>query len=147
MEMISYGLENKVVLITGVNNPQGIGATTAYAFAREKAKLVLVYKKIFRQFDKSKIHKNGVDRYYAANAGNADILENKIKEIDVECIVLEGDISNENAVKEIYSTAQKKCGKIDVLVNNAAVDDENGFDTIEKVTQKVIDETFAVNVR
>ena len=59
MEMISYGLENKVILITGTNNPQGIGAATAYAFAREKAKLVLVYKKIFRQFDKSKIHKNG----------------------------------------------------------------------------------------
>ena len=145
--MISYGLENKVVLITGVNNPQGIGAATAYAFAREKTKLVLVYKKIFRQFDKSKINKNGVDRYYAANAGSADIVENKIKEINAECIVLEGDISNEDSVKEIYSKALKKDGKIDVLVNNAAVDDENGFDTIEKITQKVIDETFAVNVR
>ena len=45
--MISYGLENKVVLITGVNNPQGIGAATAYAFAREKTKLVLVYKTLY----------------------------------------------------------------------------------------------------
>jgi 3-oxoacyl-[acyl-carrier protein] reductase len=32
-------------------------------------------------------------------------------------------------------------------VNNAATDDENGFDTIEKITQNVIDDTFAVNVR
>ena len=145
--MISYGLENKVVLITGINNPQGIGAAASYAFAREKAKLVLVYKKIFRKFDKSKINKNGVDRYYASNAGNAEIVENKIKEINAECIILESDISNENSVKEIYSTTLKKYGKIDVLINNAAVDDENGFDTIEKITQKVIDETFAVNVR
>ena len=30
--MIDYGLKNKVVLITGANNPQGIGATTALAF-------------------------------------------------------------------------------------------------------------------
>lgn len=26
--MIDYGLKNKVVLITGANNPQGIGAAT-----------------------------------------------------------------------------------------------------------------------
>ena len=52
--MIDYGLKGRVVLITGVNNPQGIGATTALAFAREEAKLVLVYKKINRSFDKDK---------------------------------------------------------------------------------------------
>ena len=33
--MIDYGLKDKVALITGANNPQGIGATTALAFARE----------------------------------------------------------------------------------------------------------------
>ena len=57
--MINYGLKNRVVLITGANNPQGIGATTALAFAREGAKVVLVYKKIFRPFDKNKTDKNG----------------------------------------------------------------------------------------
>ncbi len=36
---------------------------------------------------------------------------------------------------------------MDILVNNAAVDDENGFDTIERITRSVIDDTFAVNVR
>ena len=46
--MINYGLKDKVVLITGANNPQGIGATAALAFAREGAKVVLVYKKIAR---------------------------------------------------------------------------------------------------
>ena len=62
-------------------------------------------------------------------------------------LVLESDISNEDAVKEIYSTILAKYGRVDILVNNAATDDENGFDTIEKITQKVIDDTFAVNVR
>ena len=38
-------------------------------------------------------------------------------------------------------------GRVDILVNNAATDDENGFDTIEKLTQQVVDDTFAVNVR
>lgn len=69
IQMIDYGLKGKVALITGVNNPQGIGATTALAFAREGTKLVLVYKRIDRPYDKNKTGKNGVDRYYAANAG------------------------------------------------------------------------------
>ncbi len=33
------------------------------------------------------------------------------------------------------------------MFNNAATDDETGCDTIETITQKVIDDTFAVNVR
>jgi 3-oxoacyl-[acyl-carrier protein] reductase len=36
---------------------------------------------------------------------------------------------------------------VDILVNNAADGDMDGLDTIEKITQNVIDETFAVNVR
>ena len=44
--MINYELKDRVALITGANNPQGIGATTAFAFAREGAKVVLVYKKV-----------------------------------------------------------------------------------------------------
>ena len=81
--MVDYGLRDRVVLITGVNNPQGIGATTALAFAREGAKLVLVYKKIDRKFDKDKTGENGVDRYYAANAGDAEYVEEKLQEMNV----------------------------------------------------------------
>ena len=145
--MIDYGLKDKVVIITGANNPQGIGATTALAFAREGSKVALIYKKVLRPFDKNKTDKNGVDRYYQANAQNADIVESKLKEINADYMVLESDISNENAVKEIYSAVIARFGKVNVLVNNAATDDENGFDTIEKITPKVIDNTFAVNVR
>ena len=43
--------------------------------------------------------------------------------------------------------AIEKYGKVDILVNNAADGDMDGIDTIEKITQDVIDETFAVNVR
>lgn len=145
--MINYGLKNRVALITGANNPQGIGATTALAFAREGAKVVLVYKKIFRPFDKNKTDKNGTDRYFEANAGNADIVESKLKEINADYIILESDISNEDDVNAIYSTVMERYGKIDILVNNAAEGDMDGLDTIEKITPDVIDDTFAVNVR
>lgn len=145
--MVNYGLKNKVAIITGANNPQGIGATTALAFANQGAKVVLVYKKISRQFDKNKTNKNGVDRYYQANAGNAKIVESKLKEINADYIILESDISNEDAVKEIYSATIKQFGQVNILVNNAAAGDMDGLDTIEKITQDVIDDTFAVNVK
>ena len=145
--MVNYGLKDKVALITGANNPQGIGATTALAFAREGAKVVLVYKKVSRPFDQSKTDKNGVDRYYASNAGNADVVAGKLREMNADYLVLESDISDEDAVKDIYAQALAKYGKVDILVNNAATDDENGFDTIEKITRSVIDDTFGVNVR
>ena len=145
--MIDYGLTNKVALITGANNPYGIGAATALAFAREGAKVVLVYKRVFRPFDPAKTDRNGVDRYYFANAGSADAVENKLKEIHADYFVLESDISNEEAVKDIYKAVIQRFGRIDILVNNAATDDETGKDTIETITQSVIEDTFAVNVR
>ena len=145
--MINYGLEGKVAIVTGANNPWGIGAATALAFAREGAKVVLVYKKVFRPFDPGKIDRNGVDRYYGANAGTADAVAQKLKEMNADCLVLESDISDEAAVKEIYREVLKKYERVDILINNAATDDETGCDTIETITQKVIDDTFAVNVR
>ena len=129
--MIDYGLKGRVALITGINNPQGIGAATALAFAREGTKLVLVYKKIDRPFDKDKTGNNGADRYYAANAGDADHLERSLLEMDAEYLILKRDISDEDAVKDIYKAAVDRFGRVDILVNNAAVDDENGLDTIE----------------
>ena len=145
--MIDYGLKDRVALITGANNPWGIGATTALAFAREGAKIVLVYKRVDRPFDAAKTDKNGVDRYYSANAGDTALVEEKLKEMNSDYLVIESDISVEENVKSIYDQAIAKYGRVDILVNNAATDDETGLDTIEKITPSVIDDTFAVNVR
>ena len=145
--MVDYGLKDRVALITGANNPQGIGVATALAFAREGAKVALVYKKVTRPFDANKTDRNGVDRYYRANAGNADAVESRLKEMGADYLILESDISDDAAVKEIYSAVLERFGRVDILVNNAATDDETGSDTIEKITQNVIDDTFAVNVR
>ena len=145
--MVDYGLKDKVALITGANNPQGIGATTALLFAREGAKVVLVYKKIPRAFDEAKTDKNGADRYFAANAGDTSVVEKMLCEIGADYLVIESDISNENSVEEIYAKALLKYGHVDVLVNNAADGDMDGIDTIETITQSVVDDTFAINVR
>ena len=145
--MVDYGLKDRVALITGANNPQGIGAATALAFAREGAKVALVYKRIPRPFDQDKTDRNGVDRYFEANAGNAAAVERKLKEMNADFLVIESDISDDDAVKDIYSRVLERYGKVDILVNNAADGDMDGVDTIEKITRDVIDDTFAVNVR
>ncbi|MBR5204523.1 MAG: SDR family oxidoreductase [Bacteroidaceae bacterium] len=145
--MINYGLKDRVALITGANNPQGIGATTALAFAREGVKVVLVYKRIPRPFDADKADRNGADRYYQANAGDASAVEKKLQEMNADYLIIENDITQEDAVKSIYATIIERYGRVDILVNNAADCDCDGFDTIEQITRSVIDDTFAINVR
>lgn len=145
--MVDYELKDRVAIVTGANNPQGIGAATALALAREGARVVLVYRRIARDFDESKAGTNGVDRYYMANAGDASEVEARLSELGADYLVLEKDISDEAQVQEIFEAAIERFGGVDVLVNNAATDDENGNDTIETVTREVIDNTFSVNVR
>lgn len=41
--MIDTGLRDKVVVVTGANNPHGIGAAVARAFATQRAKVFLHY--------------------------------------------------------------------------------------------------------
>ena len=144
---MDLGLKNKVALITGANNPQGIGAAAAYAFACEGAKLVIAYKKIIREYDDDKTNHNGLDRYFKANSDSADEVEEKLRSMGADCLIIESDISNEECVKSIFSRAIERFGKVDILVNNAADADSNDNDTIETVTLDVIDKTFATNVR
>ena len=145
--MVNYGLADKVAIITGANNPWGIGATTALAFAREGARVVLVYKRLDRPFAPEKTDRNGVDRYFAANAGGADAVTQRLSDMGADYLVIESDITDEDAVKSIYAEVLAKYGRVDILVNNAADGDMDGIDTIESVSCRVIDDTFAVNVR
>ena len=69
--MVNYGLQDRVAIITGTNNPQGIGATTALAFAREGAKVVLVYKKIARPFGPEKTARMLTGQVIKVSGGHA----------------------------------------------------------------------------
>ncbi len=145
--MIDYGLANKVVLITGANNPEGIGATTALHFAEQKAKIAILYKKIKQPYDDAKVKNMGLDRYFKANSGDTFFVEERLTSLNTEFIVIEGDISDEENIKYIFDKIEERFGTVDILVNNAAEADPYGNDTIETLNKTVIDNTFAVNVR
>ena len=144
---MNLGLQNRIAIITGTNNPQGIGAATALAFANEGVRLALVYKKIPHEYDEIKTGTDGVDRYFKANSGDMTQVEEQLNALKAEYLVLESDISNERCVEEIFDRVIERFGKADILVNNAAAADDGDNDTIETIMQNVIDETFAVNVR
>jgi NAD(P)-dependent dehydrogenase (short-subunit alcohol dehydrogenase family) len=114
-------LRNKVAIITGGDS--GIGKAVAIAFAKEGANVVIAYRQD---------HKD------------AGITADRIKEIGQQCLVIPGDVSKAAHCKKIIQQAIKQFGKIDILVNNAAV--QFPQEELKDITEKQLRETFEVNI-
>ena len=91
-------LKNKVALITGAS--RGIGKATVLLFAKEGARVVVNYIKSDQKAD-------GVVKKIIKNGGLA--------------ISVKADVSDEQQVKKMMSSAVEKFGRIDILVNNAGI--------------------------
>lgn len=91
-------LKDKIALITGSSS--GIGKTTAIRFAKEGAKLVVNYRE----------NKTG---------GEETIKE--IQKWGVECLLVQADVSKPEDVERMFDEVVKKFGTVDILVNNAAI--------------------------
>jgi NAD(P)-dependent dehydrogenase (short-subunit alcohol dehydrogenase family) len=89
--------ENKVAMITGA--AVGIGRATAIEMAKEGAKLALL----------------------DINPETLDALKKELEAYPVEVEVYVCDISDLDRVNEVVADAIQKLGKIDILVNNAAL--------------------------
>lgn len=92
---IMFNLKGKVALITG--SARGIGKGIALGFAKQGADIVI----------------NDL------NAQEASKTVEEIKKLGVKAIKIIADVTDENAVKEMFSTIKKEFGKLDILVNNA----------------------------
>ncbi|HSI69629.1 MAG TPA: SDR family oxidoreductase [Gillisia sp.] len=114
-------LENKVALITGGDS--GIGRSVAVYFAREGANVAIVY----LEEDK-------------------DAMETKemVEAEGKKCLVLEGDLKQEEFCKEIVIKCVKEFGGLNILVNNAAI--QFSKDKVEDLTTEEIKETFETNI-
>jgi NAD(P)-dependent dehydrogenase (short-subunit alcohol dehydrogenase family) len=89
-------LEEKVVIITG--GARGIGRHAAKTFAREKAKVVIA------DFDKEWLQKTS----------------DELSQV-TETLGIEVDVRNESAVEKMVGRVLDRLGRIDVLVNDAAI--------------------------
>lgn len=122
--MIDPGLDEKVALVTGGNNPYGIGAAIARVFASHGVKVFIHY---FRQAieapDKDqKAHEQqdpGFAFYLQQQAKTADGVLASIRKSGGNAESWEGDLREPENVHRLFERAKKAFGHIDILVNNA----------------------------
>ena len=114
-------LQNKVALITGGDS--GIGKAVAVLFAQEGADIALAYLNEHEDALKTK----GI-----------------VEETGRRCLLIDADIAREANCKRIVKAVVKKYGRIDILVNNAAIHYEQK--SIAGITRDQLMKTFAVNI-
>ncbi len=117
----SRKLENKTAIITGGDS--GIGRAVAIAFAREGCNVGIVY---YNE------HKDAKE--------TMKLVEKEGR----ECLLIPGDIQDENFCKRSVERTFKQFGRLDIVVNNAAV--QFPQKSIEKISHKQLLKTFSTNI-
>jgi 3-oxoacyl-[acyl-carrier protein] reductase len=113
--MIDPQLENKIAIVTGANNPIGIGAAIAKALAIQGVKVFLTYVCIEATDNEPK------DSPYVINrAKDASEVVQAIRDAGGICEAQEVDISNPKAIPTLFDTVEATFGHVDILINNAA---------------------------
>ncbi|MGE6551206.1 SDR family oxidoreductase [Bacillus mycoides] len=117
----SEKLKGKNVLITGGDS--GIGRAVSIAFAKEGANIAIAY----------------LDE-------DEDATETKqlVEKEGVNCVLLPGDLSNEQHCKEIVEETAQQLGGLNVLVNNVA--QQYPQQGLEYITAEQLEKTFRINI-
>ena len=119
--MIDPALNEKVVLVTGGNNPYGIGAAISSEFAFHGAQ---VFIHGFRQEidfpSHSQEKKPGLSFFFEQQRKTADEVVSSIREAGGEAEHWEGDLRDPNNATLLFEKAEEAFGQVDILVNNAA---------------------------
>jgi len=119
--MIDPGLRGKVVVVTGANNPFGIGAATARAFAAQGARVFVSYlRRAFPQPAEADPATPGPGYFLARQASSVDAVLRSIREAGGEVEAWEGDLADPDNVPRLFDQVEAKLGPPSVLVNNAA---------------------------
>ena len=149
--MIDTGLKEKVALITGGNNPYGIGAAIARAFASEAVKICVTYLQESPELygvpiaaaKQATSPSSEFGRYQTFQ--NADEVVQDIRGRGGIIEAIEFDLSEDHKIKDLFNQIEQTFGTIDILVNNAT--HCNYPDNVLDTTAGKIDQHFAVNTR
>jgi NAD(P)-dependent dehydrogenase (short-subunit alcohol dehydrogenase family) len=117
----SRKLQDKVAIITGGDS--GIGRAVAIAFAKEGAAIAIVYLEEEKDANETR-------RLVEKHGG--------------KCLLIAGDVGQEEFCRKAVERTIKEFGKIDILVNNAA--EQHPQESIEKITEKQLERTFRTNI-
>jgi glucose 1-dehydrogenase len=97
-------LENKVAIVTGASS--GIGKSIALAFAREGAAVT-------------------VD--YAGNREAAEAVAAQIEDAGGKALAIQADVTVQKDVESLVHKTAEEFGRLDVMVNNAGIEDQMPF--------------------
>jgi NAD(P)-dependent dehydrogenase (short-subunit alcohol dehydrogenase family) len=114
-------LAGKIALITGGDS--GIGRAVAIAFAKEGARIAIVYLNEHR---------------------DAKETQREVKDYGADCLLIAGDVGRETFCERAVQRCAKEFGGLDILVNNAA--EQHPKDSIGKITEKQLVKTFRTNI-
>ena len=117
----SFKLKGKIALITGADS--GIGRSVAVHFAKEGADIAIVYLSEKKDAEETKI---------------------LVEAENQKCLLIKGDLKQEKFCKSLVSEVGKKLGRINILVNNAAVQFPQS--EIKDISKKQLEETFETNI-
>jgi NAD(P)-dependent dehydrogenase (short-subunit alcohol dehydrogenase family) len=125
--MLDTGLGNRVALVTGGNNPRGIGAATARALAREGVAVFIHYFRtpipdFARSAEADAPDAPGVALYYALRTRSAQEVVDGIRASGGRAEAWEADLAEPSTIPELYDRAERAFGPVEVLVNNAAAE-------------------------
>ncbi|MBC9933701.1 SDR family oxidoreductase [Chitinophaga qingshengii] len=118
---VKGSLQGKVAVITGGDS--GIGRAVAVAFAREGADVAIAY------FDEKE---------------DAGITAKEVKRYGRQCLTIAGDVREENHCRDIIRKVIKQFKKLDIVVNNAAVQYPQAG--LEDITAEQLHKTFETNI-
>ncbi|GIV97880.1 MAG: NAD(P)-dependent oxidoreductase [Herpetosiphonaceae bacterium] len=114
-------LRDRVALITGGDS--GIGRAVAIAFAKEGAHIAVVY---------------------LNEHGDAEETKRQVEQEDRRCMLIAGDIGDEQFCREAVQRTIDEFGRLDILVNNAA--EQHVQDSIENISAEQLERTFKTNI-
>lgn len=117
----SNKLLNKVAIITGGDS--GIGRAVAISYAKEGADIAVIY----------------LDEHEDAKE-TKQIIENNGR----SCILIPGDVGDENFCFEAVKKVVDSFSKVDILVNNSA--EQHVQNSVEDITKEQLERTFKTNI-
>jgi NAD(P)-dependent dehydrogenase (short-subunit alcohol dehydrogenase family) len=117
----SNKLKDKIAIITGGDS--GIGRAVAIAFAKEGAHTVIVY---------------------LNEENDANETKRQVEEEGRDCLLISGDVGDEHFCQQVVERAFNEFERIDILVNNAAV--QYPQESIEEISAEQLEKTFRTNI-
>ena len=114
-------LEGMVAIITGGDS--GIGRAAAIAFAKEGADVAIMY----------------LDEH-----NDAETARQMVEKYGQRCITIAGDITSEDFCRSAVEQTVREFGRLDIVVNNAAV--QFPQESITDITAEQLDRTFRTNI-